>query len=134
MANPEKTKGEAFRPELGAFGWLVRYEHTDTWIDFEAFEVVSVEMSPNEGAKSYARKGATTGEDTTYDVDDAEPTICGFVKWDGCSEMTLGRRHFCGAKDVESFAKAIVALHRLALILPKVNRECADYPEDARWP
>lgn len=121
---PEKTKGETWL-DIGQ-GWLVRYEVTDTWLDFEAFECTGIDT---DGGKWFAKKGRRSSDDETDEPEKAEPTISGFVKWDGCSEMTLGRPHFCGAQDVADRAGVMVELHKLALLIPRVDRDCAGYGE-----
>jgi hypothetical protein len=125
----EKTKGEKLL-DIG-LGWLVRYEFEDYWLDFEAFEVIGEQVvvlghpeDPTNGKKLFRRKGATGGYDDTADPDDAEATTSGFVKWDGCSEMTLGTPHFCGRSDLANFAAVLVAIHDLARdTIPNFSRE-----------
>lgn len=123
----EKKRGVVEWPDLGPFGWVVHYDVQDHWLDFKAYEIASVEQSPNKGQRWFARKGATDGMDMTLDISDAEPDVDGFVKWDGCSEMSIGQPHFCGAHDVATLAKAMVDLHKLALLIPRVDRDCAGY-------
>ncbi len=121
-----KVKGERWL-DVG-MGWCVRYEYSPTWLDFEAFEVVGEEMSPRAGAKLFHKKGSANGGDTVYTVEESEPDITGFVKWDGCSEMKIGTPHFCGASDVERLGTVMTELHKLCLLLPNVDRDCAGYP------
>lgn len=126
MSKQPKTKGEIWLA-IGPLGWLVRYEHTDTWMDYKAYEVVS--MSMDESEKSFRRLGATGSGDETDDPDKAE-SLDGFVKWDGCMEIDMGRRHFCGAEDVEQYTTIVRKLHELCLLLPRVDRDCAEYAAD----
>lgn len=124
MTDEEKTTGEVWL-DIGQ-GWCVRYETTETWLDFKAWEVVGVEVSPNPGRKSFHAKGL--GSEQVYTVEEAEPDLTGYVKWDGCSEMTIGQPHFCGAADVAQFCEVMKAVHALALKIPRVDYDCAGYP------
>lgn len=121
-----KIKGSTWLETVGPFGWFVRYEYTDTWLDFEAFECIGEEMHPQAGRKLFCRKDDRP--DHTDDLSAAAVTIGGFVKWDGCSEMTLEQPHFCGAAAVEQYGAAMRQLHRLCLLLPSVDLNCAGYP------
>lgn len=44
-----------------------------------------------------ARKGWADGMDVVAKIDEAEPYLAGFVKWDGCAELDQGCPHWCGA-------------------------------------
>lgn len=121
-----KVTGETWL-DVGPSGWFVRYEHSDHWIDFKAYECVGEEMSPNPGKKLFSDKGGRGGHVYIEDLDKAEVTISGYVKWDGCSEMHFESPHFCGAGDVKDFATAMVKLHELCLLLPSVDNDCAGY-------
>jgi hypothetical protein len=130
--NETKTRGEKWL-DVGSFGWLVRYEHSDTWLDFKAYECVGEESHPRVGRKLFYKKDWRTSSDHAETMEEAEVTIDGFVKWDGCSEMSAGRLspHFCGRRDVEAYGKALTELHKLCLLLPQVDYSCAGYPEPA---
>lgn len=123
------TKGEKWL-DIGTCGWLVRFEHSDTWLDFVAYEALGENGNngmPDDGMKVYRQKGCTNGNDFVTDPGQAEETITGFVKWDGCSEMVLGHPHFCGRRDVAAFAEVMVAIHDLARdTIPKFDREVGE--------
>lgn len=125
-----KTKGEKWI-DVGSFGWLVRYEHTDTWLDFKAYECIGEETHPNAGRKLFYKKDWRTSSDHAESIEDAEVTVEGFVKWDGCSEMSAGRLspHFCGKHDVEAYGQALAEFHKLCLLLPSIDRDCAGYED-----
>lgn len=125
-----KTKGEAWL-DVGLFGWLVRYEYTDTWLDFLAYEAIGESGNnghDDDGAKLFRRKGEARGDGVTTTPEEAV-ALGGFVKWDGCCEFTWPdeKPHFCGREDVAAFAKVLTELHALCLMLPHVDRECAGY-------
>lgn len=113
--------------EIGAFGWLVRYEHDDTWLDFKAYEVVSVQGL----TKLYGHDGPNAFAPSP---DLVQPDLEGYVKWDGCCEMTGPKPHFCGADDVANHATVMRELHKLCLLLPSVDHDCAGYPEPSHSP
>lgn len=126
-----KVKGEKWL-DVGPLGWLVRYEHTETWMDFLAYEAIG-ENGKNghddDGAKLFRRDGAAHSDDMTTKPEEAE-VLGGFVKWDGCCEIRWPDKqpHFCGRADVAAFAKVLAELHALCLMLPRVDRDCAGYP------
>lgn len=124
MSN-EKTKGERWL-DIGAYGWLVRYEHTEHWVDFKAYE--SIGESHSVGGSKMFRK--TSSNDFTENVDDAEVAINGYVKWDGCCEMSGPKPHFCGRLSVREYTQVMLELHKLCLLLPAVDFDCAEY----EWP
>ncbi len=66
--------------------------------------------------------------DMTSVLHEAE-SMDGYVKWDGCCEIELGQPHWCGASDVADFCKVLTELHKLCLILPSVDKDCAGYEE-----
>lgn len=121
----QKTKGEEWLP-IGLFKTLVRYEHSDGWMDFKAYRVVSTNLDGSN--PQFERKGGRGGMDQTPNPDDAE-CIEGYVKWDGCMEASLEQTHFCGAEDVREYGQLLSALHALCLKLPSVDRDCAGYEE-----
>ncbi len=119
-----KTKGEKWL-DIG-MGWLVRYEHSDTWMSFKAYEVMCTAIDGTD--KQFHLKGARDGMSSTPDPDKAD-CLDGFVKWDGCCEIDLGQPHWCGAGDVAQFCEVVRELHKLCLLLPSVDHDCAGYPE-----
>jgi hypothetical protein len=125
----DKKKGEKWI-NVGHFGWLVRYEHEDHWLDFRAYEVTS--RSGPDNKPSFSKRDelrSVPGDQFAESVEDAEVTLEGYVKWDGCCEMSGPRPHFCGSHDVAEYAKVMQELHKLCLLLPSVDYDCAGYPE-----
>lgn len=111
-------------------GWRVRWETSEHWLDFKAYEAISETLSgPDAGQKQFWEDpDKLSASPLNADVSKCKPTLEGFVKWDGCAEIGLDRQHFCGARDVAEFCEVLKALHRLALKIPAVDHECADYP------
>jgi hypothetical protein len=60
-----------------------------------AFEKVGTECG-DAPRTLYERKGRRSSEDHAYTLDEAEPYLEGYVKWDGCTELDLGSFHWCG--------------------------------------
>lgn len=62
----------------------------------------------------YERKGATgDGDFSTNGLEDAQPYLTGFVKWDGCSHFYFGDDgylHLCGIERIEQLR---IVLQRL---------------------
>lgn len=121
-----KTKGETWL-DVGHFGWFVRYEYSDTWLDFVAYEAIAEGVHPDPGKKWFERKGGRGGLVQTDNPDEAEEVVSGYIKWDGCAEYTMAHQHFCGADDVKKFANGLIAVHRMALLLPSIDMDCAGY-------
>lgn len=80
---------------LGEFGFTIRWAYSSHWTDVAVFEKVGTEMSEPPRAL-YHRKDWSDSSDTVYHIDEAEPYLEGFVKWDGCTELDMGRPHWCG--------------------------------------
>lgn len=121
-----RIAGEKFF-KIGSMGWTVRYRaDSDHWMEFKAYEVI---FSATDGsARQYGLKGELTRH--TSNLDEAEPDIVGFVKWDGCMEFDgkLGG-HFCGAGDIAAYGEMLRELHALCKLLPSVDLDCAGYEQ-----
>lgn len=86
-------KSEAIDDCLGDFGFRVRYRYTATWCDVEAFEFVA---RFEDGHGEFNKKDYVVSPDPVRALDDAQPYITGFIKWDGCSEFDWKETHLCG--------------------------------------
>ena len=122
-----KTKGEVWL-DIG-MGWCVQYETTETWLDFMAYEVISQQTSHPQENLFWEDPEQLSMSPYNPDVSKCKPTLKGYVKWDGCMEVSLDRQHFCGADDVAKFGEVLKAFHALALKIPHVDYDCAGYPE-----
>ena len=62
----------------------------------------------------YERKGATqSGDYSTEGLEDAQPYLTGFIKWDGCSHFWFGEKgylHLCGLETIENLQKILQKL------------------------
>jgi hypothetical protein len=80
---------------LGDFGFTLKWELLDHWADITVYDKVGYE--PGEPPKAlYLRKGWKDSADHVYHIDEAQPYLTGFVKWDGCAELDQGTPHWCG--------------------------------------
>ncbi len=118
LEEPPKTKGHILL-DIG-LGWLVLYEHSEHWLDFKAYEVTGLTDGkiPNYRTPKYQ---------FTEDVALAEPSITGFVKWDGCAEYDLTDGHVCGLLSLQQLIAVMTELHRLCLLLPNIDKDLAGY-------
>lgn len=128
MTTPEeKTKGMKHL-EIG-LGWLLTYEHSEHWLDFKAYEIIAKGNDVFQGSSPIP-----TGKDLyqlpnlqpTDDLSLADPTVEGFVKWDGCCEFAIDH-HVCGAQDMLQITQVLQECHKLCLLLPHCDVECAGY-------
>lgn len=79
--------------------WLTyEYEQKSlAYMDFKVFEITGVEHGKDEDIIWYARKGATSSEDQTRELKDAETMCSGSIKFDGCIHLNFNSYlHFCG--------------------------------------
>ncbi len=93
----------------GDFGFRLKWSCSETWADFEAFEIVSREgdeyKTPGFHAKDWQRC-----DEIVNDISKAQASVEGYIKWDGCSHIELNESHLCGA---ESFKKHIALMRYL---------------------
>ena len=90
---PKRTRlVEGFDPDQSGFGFTVLWEYNEYHAHIRVFEVA---MLSEGGEKHYKRLEAASSMDTVDRIDDAEPYLEGFVKWDGCAEFESSP-HFCG--------------------------------------
>ncbi len=102
----------------GTMGWMLRYRHMDTWFDFAAYEVVALrqEKDGSEVPEFYV-EGWVSSHELTGNLDEAEITIGGYVKWDGCTEMDLSRaHHHCGRRDLKAMTDMMLFIHDFARV------------------
>lgn len=93
----EPTKIIKIEDILGDFGFTLRWQLLPHWADVTAYEKVAQDCET--GDCLYERKGATGSGDHVCHIDEAEPYLDGYVKWDGCTELDQGQQHWCGLED-----------------------------------
>lgn len=113
---------------FGEFGFCVRWKCQDHWADVEVFEIIARDEG---NLPMYELKGARVlPSDSTTEPDDAEPYLKGFVKWDGCAELDMGRPHWCGGASFKKHCDLLKHIYHRAFEL--MGRE----PDvsDGGWP
>lgn len=83
---------------LGDYGFRVRYTYNEYRCQVEAFEIAA--RYSNGDRPMFNVKGWVVSlADAVESIDEAQPHISGFIKWDGCSEFEWHETHLCGPKD-----------------------------------
>jgi len=116
MNEPQKTELiEDMLVTEHDFGFRVRWRYSEYWADVEAFEYIGCEVNPDgsNGAKFFNRKDHF-GPEPVPSIDEAEPYLAGFIKWDGCSEFDFGHPHWCGPDDYRKHFRLLETLYRRA--------------------
>lgn len=77
------------------FGYVVVWQ-LDFHFNFKAYPIVSLDKDPD---GRFTIPIMPCGEDgETIDPAEAAPSLTGFIKWDGCSEISFEEApHWCGA-------------------------------------
>lgn len=85
--------------------------------EFEIFEQVGWSENPKTkkfDIPLYERKGATQiGDHSEHGLEDAQPYLTGWIKWDGCSHFYFGDNgylHLCGLDTIEKLQKVLQKL------------------------
>lgn len=68
--------------------WVVLIDASQTWADFKLIEVAGKDQN---GVVYFE------GDFSVTDPEKAESVVCGFVKWDGCTEAHIDGHHMCDA-------------------------------------
>jgi len=110
---------------LGDFGFRVRWSVLDYWADVEVFEIAGRGVDPD--CPLFALKGKPN-EILEIEIDDAEPYLEGFVKWDGCAELNQGQPHWCGPEVYKNHIELLKYIYRRAFEL--MGREPEEKWED----
>lgn len=95
----KRVKIEDFDPLGDGFGFRCKWEVVDHWADVTVYDVVSYSNESEGSQKFFNRKGYTASNDHVSKIEEAEPYLEGFVKWDGCTELNQGQPHWCGPSD-----------------------------------
>lgn len=112
------------------------YKSEDCYVDIETFICVGECYQEKDEIydppkKQFPKKGATSSNDTTYNLEDAQRVFSGYIKWDGCSDVDFypdhrGNEHFCGIKAALALGSLLEASYEFAreLMGDKVDDEC----------
>lgn len=108
---------------LGKFGFRVVWSYAEHWSDVVAYEITGYESSK----PLFNRKNWNSLPDPVESIDDAEPYLGGFIKWDGCAELSQGCPHWCGLNSFKKHCDLLKYLYCRA-------RELMNTEESEPWP
>lgn len=91
-----------------------------TWIDWELYEIIGIDDRTE--TVLYDLKGSMSYEPTT-DLNNAQPGVTGYCKWDGCCDIDLLSSHRCSVSGLRSLLDAI----------KRVYIECAKITNSDAW-
>lgn len=99
----EEEKTVRIEDTPGDFGFRVRFEYDSTWCEFVAFEKVSRDA---DGRPYFYEKDAVSSRQETISIADAEPYIMGYIKYDGCAEISFSE-HLCGMESFQAHCELL---------------------------
>ncbi len=92
----------------------VTFDVHEYCIDFRAVEITATNIVEGDfrAERGWPKIGGDSSIDLVYDLAQAERLIEGFVKWDGCSEISFdGTMHLCGKDDINQLADGLKRIH-----------------------
>lgn len=113
------VRGEEF--EFTIVSWESNHGHGGDCIgvDFRVYEAHSWN-DPNGRKVMWERRGGSSSNDMTDNLDDAELTLGGFIRWDGCSNWNWGDDddpamiHYCSKAQAEAVGQVFARLYVIA--------------------
>lgn len=94
---------------------VARVENDGLSLNFAVFEIIA---NDNAG-ELYEKKGATSSEHWTHNIDEAQTLIKGIIKWDACSHVTFGDEegyiHLCGGRSWFVFQEVVKRIWEIAM-------------------
>lgn len=134
LSDNKRRRTEPWRQEMHdgvpCSGYVIRwaFEETPThWVDFAVFSVVGCD----ESGPMYPSPGAMSSMDTVSDIEEAAPTVEGFVKWDGCTQFSFPDAvHIDSRDDMDSLFEAIQYARQVAMveIIAEKQLDKSEYP------
>lgn len=99
-------------PDFVVRTWMIN----EYVVGVEAFEVIGVDN--DDGPPMMLKKGwKSSPDDCTSNPDEAELFVEGSIKWDGCSDLTIGRDgyiHSCGREGPQKLGALLERLYDIA--------------------
>ncbi len=92
----------------------VTFDVQEYHVEFRAVEITATNITESnfKADRGWPKKGGHGPLDIVYDPAQAERFIEGFVKWDGCSEVSFdGSMHLCGKEDINQLADGLKRIH-----------------------
>lgn len=98
------------------FGFLIEWDVLDNWADVKVWAQsgVTVPDDGSEGVVLYSSDGCGADLEST---EGAEVYLEGYIKWDGCTELDMGRPHWCGPLDWQKHIALLEHIWRTAFEL-----------------
>jgi len=95
--------------DINCVARIKKEEHS---LEFWVYEVIG-HSADNKGGftvKNFEKKGSTSSQDDTSNLDEAHPMFRGLIKWDACSHVNFGDEdgyiHLCGGRSWFTFMEA----------------------------
>lgn len=111
----------------GIAQWLVVVDATYLWCDFAIYEATGWEVD-NESPLFELKNRRSSVECASWS-NACDPTMTGYVKWDGCTEFTASA-HFCDAADSYETLHTVIqeTMNRAHQLMTKLgNDESPDW-------
>lgn len=110
MSEP-KTRRQFYFPTVLA---VVVVDASDYWMDFKIYGVAAWD---DDETPMFAKGNELMANGTTFLISEALPIIDGFVKWDGCCEVSMSGDHFCGRVRLAMTVGLMPMMHDLAAVV-----------------
>lgn len=116
---PTKLVEYAITDPDGRFGFRVDWSYRNYWCDFTVREVVGHEAPPGDERLYRAKDWQSLPSDIIEDVEKAEVYLSGYIKWDGCSDVSgvSDGWHLCGGHDWHKHIRLMEWIYRRAMAL-----------------
>lgn len=116
-----KAELEEVAPDIGSFGFMVRWKADDYYVEFIAHEIITNEMTDMQTGErdtrpQYTRAGAIDSMDLVFAAAEAEVYVSGSIKWDGCATVDFGEgsSHMCGRGAWQAHVELMARIWRRA--------------------
>jgi len=77
---------------FGDDGFRVRWSVKDHWADVEVYKIAAYDTR-DILIPCFRKKGWKCSNELVLAIGEAEEYLTGFVKWDGCTELDMGKPH-----------------------------------------
>jgi hypothetical protein len=94
-------------------GFVIIATPDEYHVDYKVYEIVGERMAPDQGLVFHNNDG-NCHPNPVDTIEEATPYLDGHVKWDGCSNWTIGYNdsraylmHFCSREKLENLGKVL---------------------------
>lgn len=119
----DEVNNEVQEQILGEFGFVVRWAVRSHSAHFTAYDIAATDANG-----PWFETEEANGQ--TQSVASAEAYADGYVKWDGCTNITMGYAHWCGPPQFRKHIDLLKYLYRRAFEL--MEREQPEWEDP--WP